>query len=48
MQAQDPLQEIDIGNGSVKRPTYISPILHYKNNKLLQRHFSNNLNVVGK
>jgi hypothetical protein len=24
MQAQDPLQEIDIGNGSVKRPTYIS------------------------
>ncbi|KAK2456506.1 hypothetical protein QL285_003866 [Trifolium repens] len=24
MQAQDPLEEIDIGNGSVKRPTYIS------------------------
>ncbi|MCI80219.1 hypothetical protein A2U01_0101490, partial [Trifolium medium] len=24
MQAQDLLQEIDIGNGSVKRPTYIS------------------------
>jgi hypothetical protein len=24
MQAQDPLQEIDIGNGSLKRPTYIS------------------------
>ncbi|KAK2436243.1 protein NYNRIN [Trifolium repens] len=24
MQAQDPLGEIDIGNGSVKRPTYIS------------------------
>ncbi|CAJ2654731.1 unnamed protein product [Trifolium pratense] len=24
MQAQDPLQEIDIGDGSVKRPTYIS------------------------
>ena len=24
MQAQDPLQEIDIGNGSVKMPTYIS------------------------
>ena len=24
MQAQDPLQEINIGNGSVKRPTYIS------------------------
>ncbi|KAK2451183.1 hypothetical protein QL285_010254 [Trifolium repens] len=24
MQAQDPLQEIDIGNGLVKRPTYIS------------------------
>jgi hypothetical protein len=24
MQAQDPLKEIDIGNGSVKRPTYIS------------------------
>ncbi|WJX60185.1 hypothetical protein P8452_45419 [Trifolium repens] len=27
MQAQDPLQEIDIGNGSVKRPTYISAII---------------------
>ncbi|PNX90716.1 hypothetical protein L195_g046841 [Trifolium pratense] len=24
MQAQDPLQEIDIGDGSIKRPTYIS------------------------
>ncbi|WJX72773.1 hypothetical protein P8452_56616 [Trifolium repens] len=24
MQAQDPLEEIDIGNGSLKRPTYIS------------------------
>ncbi|XP_028193320.1 uncharacterized protein LOC114378935 [Glycine soja] len=24
MQAQDPLEEIDIGNGSIKRPTYIS------------------------
>ncbi|KAK2437570.1 hypothetical protein QL285_022443 [Trifolium repens] len=24
MQAQDPLEEINIGNGSVKRPTYIS------------------------
>ncbi|CAJ2657252.1 unnamed protein product [Trifolium pratense] len=24
MQAQDPLQEVDIGDGSVKRPTYIS------------------------
>ncbi|WJX58304.1 hypothetical protein P8452_43772 [Trifolium repens] len=24
MQAQDPLEEIDIGDGSVKRPTYIS------------------------
>ncbi|MCI68665.1 hypothetical protein A2U01_0089926, partial [Trifolium medium] len=24
MQAQDPLQEIDIGDDSVKRPTYIS------------------------
>jgi hypothetical protein len=24
MQAQDPLQEIDIGDGPIKRPTYIS------------------------
>ncbi|KAK2395777.1 hypothetical protein QL285_057482 [Trifolium repens] len=24
MQAQDPLEEIDIGDGSLKRPTYIS------------------------
>jgi hypothetical protein len=24
MHAQDPLQEIDIGDGSIKRPTYIS------------------------
>ncbi|MCH81895.1 hypothetical protein A2U01_0002689 [Trifolium medium] len=24
MQAQDPLEEIDIGDGSIKRPTYIS------------------------
>ncbi|MCI61515.1 hypothetical protein A2U01_0082772, partial [Trifolium medium] len=24
MQSQDPLQEIDIGDGPVKRPTYIS------------------------
>ncbi|MCI04702.1 hypothetical protein A2U01_0025749, partial [Trifolium medium] len=24
MQAQDPLQEIDIGDGTIKRPTYIS------------------------
>ncbi|MCI40494.1 hypothetical protein A2U01_0061727, partial [Trifolium medium] len=24
MQAQDPLQELDIGDGSIKRPTYIS------------------------
>ncbi|MCI50559.1 hypothetical protein A2U01_0071803, partial [Trifolium medium] len=24
MQAQDPLQEIDIGDDSIKRPTYIS------------------------
>ena len=27
MQAQDPLEEIDIGDGSVKRPTYISAII---------------------
>ena len=24
MQAQDPLEEVDIGDGSIKRPTYIS------------------------
>jgi len=24
MKAQDPLEEIDLGDGSIKRPTYIS------------------------
>jgi len=24
IQAQDPLEEIDLGDGSIKRPTYIS------------------------
>ena len=24
MRAQDPLEEVDLGNGSVKRPTYVS------------------------
>ncbi|WJX26318.1 hypothetical protein P8452_15256 [Trifolium repens] len=42
MQAQDPLQEIDIGNGSVKRPTYISanidPDLKVKIIKLLKEY----------
>jgi len=26
-QAQDPLKEIDLGDGSVERPTYISSII---------------------
>jgi hypothetical protein len=42
MQAQDPLQEIDIGNGSIKRPTYISaninPMLKGKLVELLKEY----------
>ncbi|XP_045798024.1 uncharacterized protein LOC123892265 [Trifolium pratense] len=40
MQAQDPLQEVDIGDGSIKRPTYISanidPILRERMVELLK------------
>ncbi|CAJ2649107.1 unnamed protein product [Trifolium pratense] len=42
MQAQDPLQEVDIGDGSVKRPTYISanidPTLKEKMVELLKKY----------
>ncbi|CAJ2652047.1 unnamed protein product [Trifolium pratense] len=42
MQAQDPLQEVDIGDGSVKRPTYISanidPTLREKMVELLKKY----------
>ncbi|PNX65520.1 hypothetical protein L195_g054579 [Trifolium pratense] len=42
MQAQDPLQEIDIGDGSIKRPTYISvnidPSLRDKMVELLKKY----------
>ncbi|CAJ2645042.1 unnamed protein product [Trifolium pratense] len=42
MQAQDPLQEVDIGDGSVKRPTYISanidPILRERMVELLKNY----------
>ncbi|CAJ2653075.1 unnamed protein product [Trifolium pratense] len=42
MQAQDPLQEVDIGDGSVKRPTYISanidPTLRERMVELLKKY----------